>query len=138
MSKSEEQRARNRERRGKTCRHFTGIINEVCELGINYDTVTSFPASRADHPPFMQTARACFGRDDEECSIVCPKREFYTKDELDEQERQQYERLNQYFEDLKNDICPNHKIPITKKQIGRCIYADPCGCRLGQGKLKKN
>lgn len=26
--------------------------------------------------------------------------------------------------------------PLTaQRQIGRCIYAEPCGCRLGQGRL---
>ena len=23
-------------------------------------------------------------------------------------------------------------------QVGRCIYIEPCGCRLGQGQLKQN
>ncbi|HEY5869937.1 MAG TPA: hypothetical protein VI542_30955 [Candidatus Tectomicrobia bacterium] len=26
--------------------------------------------------------------------------------------------------------------PLTaKRQVGRCIYAEPCGCRQGQGRL---
>lgn len=38
---------------------------------------------------------------------------------------------------IKEDMCPNHKIPITKKQVGKCVYAKECGCRLYQGKLQQ-
>lgn len=35
-------------------------------------------------------------------------------------------------------VCPHCKQPIEKReQVGRCVYARPCGCRLYQGKLKK-
>jgi hypothetical protein len=32
--------------------------------------------------------------------------------------------------------CVRCGTPMTAKhQVGRCIYVDPCGCRLGQGRL---
>jgi hypothetical protein len=31
-------------------------------------------------------------------------------------------------------ICPQCRGPIEREvQRGRCVYAEPCGCRLGQG-----
>jgi hypothetical protein len=24
---------------------------------------------------------------------------------------------------------------VAQRQVGRCIYVEPCGCRLGQGRL---
>lgn len=41
------------------------------------------------------------------------------------------------LENLVNDICPVHKTKITKTQIGKCVYAVECGCRLYVGKLEK-
>jgi hypothetical protein len=32
--------------------------------------------------------------------------------------------------------CVRCGTPMTaKRQVGRCIYVEPCGCRLGQGRL---
>lgn len=135
---AEERSAEMKKRRELTCKHFNGLRNEACDLDIEYKTVTDYPESRANEAPFFQKTVACFGFDDAECSITCSKREFYTPEEIEAKAAASLERLRQYSEDYKNDICPNHKIPMVKKQIGRCIYADPCGCRLGQGKLPKS
>jgi hypothetical protein len=41
-----------------------------------------------------------------------------------------------YLADLANDICPVCETPVAKKhQVGRCVYAEPCGHRLYQGQL---
>jgi hypothetical protein len=130
----EERRAAMKERRAKTCKHFNGLQNEICKLGIRYDTVNDFPPELADEPPFFRETHFCFAY--QKCSTVCAKREFYTAEELEARDKESHERLRQFSEDYKNNICPNHKTPMTKTQIGRCIYAMPCGCRLGQGKLR--
>lgn len=34
--------------------------------------------------------------------------------------------------------CPHCGTRIDKmRQVGRCVYGDPCGCRLYQGKIPK-
>jgi hypothetical protein len=41
-----------------------------------------------------------------------------------------------YLADLANNICPVCETPVEKKiQVGRCVYAEPCGHRLYQGQL---
>lgn len=62
---------------------------------------------------------------------------LYTEEEIAQHERETAEVIKAFFENLANDICPHCKTPITnKRQVGRCVYADPCGHRLYQGKLK--
>jgi hypothetical protein len=47
-------------------------------------------------------------------------------------------QLRKFFADLAANVCPHCGQAITRKrQNGRCVYADPCGCRLYQGKLTK-
>jgi hypothetical protein len=44
------------------------------------------------------------------------------------------EQLRVYLEKLAADICPFCDTPITdQRQVGRCVYALPCNCRLYQG-----
>lgn len=44
------------------------------------------------------------------------------------------EALNKYFAKLNADICPHCDTPFTdQRQVGRCVYAVPCNCRLYQG-----
>lgn len=46
------------------------------------------------------------------------------------------EMLEKANELLQKDICPQCERSINeKKQIGRCVYAYPCGHRLYQGRL---
>jgi len=139
-SKSEELKRKSRERRLGTCKHFTGLIYESCKNKIVYNLVRIKPEELKDEAPAFQYAYACFKKDDKffEAPHPCAFREFYNEEEIDAQDKERLEKLNQYFKDVENDICPNHKTPMVQKQIGSCIYAMPCGCRIGQGKLSKN
>ncbi len=41
-----------------------------------------------------------------------------------------------YLKDLAEDRCPRcGSAVLTMKQIGRCVYGEPCGHRLYQGKV---
>lgn len=43
-----------------------------------------------------------------------------------------------YLEELANHICPIcHKPAESEDQVGRCVYARPCGHRMFQGKARK-
>ncbi len=45
------------------------------------------------------------------------------------------EVVTKYIADLAANICPHCQTPIAeRKQVGRCVYADPCGHRLYQGR----
>jgi hypothetical protein len=40
-----------------------------------------------------------------------------------------------YFDEIAKGICPICKGIMTKEQVGRCVYANPCGHRLYQGTI---
>lgn len=42
--------------------------------------------------------------------------------------------IGAFFEKLSKNICPHCDAPIAQQeQVGRCVYAHPCGHRLYQG-----
>jgi len=47
--------------------------------------------------------------------------------------------LDNYLADLDAHVCPQCKASIIQfRQVGRCVYASPCGHRLYQGKVPKD
>lgn len=122
--------------RAKECRHFTGEFYKVCKAGVAYESVKDEHFDRTDLAPVFRTALPCRTKPGGvDCRTVCEKRDFPTLEEatemVDEQERRFTERLKLMAE----NYCPEHKIPITKTQVGRCVYAKECGCRLYQGRI---
>lgn len=109
------------------CKHYNGIPKKVCEAGVSYEDVKGVQRKPLNYPCFKDSG----------CTVVCPKAEFRTPEEVAEEERKASEIIQKYFSDIDNDICPHCKTPIQKqKQVGRSVYASPCGCRLFQGKAK--
>jgi wobble nucleotide-excising tRNase len=51
-----------------------------------------------------------------------------------------WQRVTQMLEQaLKGQTCPFCQTAITRRvQRGRCVYAHPCGCRLYQGRVRKD
>jgi hypothetical protein len=85
MSESaEEANARNRARRGATCRHFNGLQHDTCKAGIPYESVKAGPGCWPCLPPF---------NDGQECSAVCASKTLPTPEELDERDREVGESL---------------------------------------------
>lgn len=118
------------------CIHFTGIINECCDKNISYDSVRQTHEDRTDLPLYQRKVLPCFLDKTEilyqgECLLS----EFPTREEAEDKIKKRELHIIKYFGDIENNICPNCKIPITKKQQGSCVYAVECGCRLYQGKL---
>lgn len=47
-------------------------------------------------------------------------------------------RLEEMRENARQGLCNVCKTKTTSvRQVGRCVYADPCGHRIGQGDAKQ-
>lgn len=109
------------------CVHYNGTVNETCDAGVKYEDKVV--------PNIGQPGRRlpCF--QDNELSN-CHFQQWHTQEEIKAHEREITEWINSFATKLANNICPHCGAKIeTKKQVGRCVYAYPCGNRLYQGKL---
>jgi hypothetical protein len=62
----------------------------------------------------------------------------YRSNEQMLQDAQIAQALQIFVERMAAGVCPECQQKIEKeKQVGRCVYAEPCGHRLGQGRAKK-
>lgn len=109
------------------CRHYSGMMNKACDVGVEYDSIKDTSVI-----PYRWH---CIHAD---TAITCPLREEYTAEEITEQKREAAEFLTGLvaFWDDEGDECPQCGEKVeSAEQIGRCVYARPCGCRVGQGEL---
>lgn len=106
------------------CKHYVSPLeSDTCKAGVKYAEVNK-------NVPFEQ--RACF----REHAKNCPLQDWPTPGEIAAEESEIAEALRQFFDNLNSGVCPHCGAPIAnKRQVGRCVYAEPCGCRLYQGKL---
>lgn len=110
------------------CKHFNGIHHEACRAGVRYKDV--------EVPDSRPRQLLCFK--DQGCTERCSQAVFRTPEEVAEEVEKANQAIQKFLDNLNNDICPHCGIPIKeKKQVGRCVYSVTCGCRLYQGKLKK-
>lgn len=132
-----------------TCRHYNGThFNTKCEAGIEYASVTPDPErqrGRALRLPcilHLSRQKADSRRDDfseeqlREIALqgTCSMFLAPTQEEVDQSEKEREERFLKRMKQMESGFCPHCNQPMTKKQVGRCVYADPCGHRLYQGK----
>lgn len=117
----------------ENCKHFNGINNDRCKMDIPYGSfgwkrgtsTVGLPCLTSDH------------REKRPCALfVLP-----TADELQENSHTQDEAMKQWLAEAnareQRGECWHCGKPVTaKRQVGRCIYAVPCGCRVGQGRLR--
>lgn len=106
------------------CKHFTGIQNEQCQCGIRYQSV--------------------MGQGGIPCVVMertnCDRREYPTQSEVDAHNAKVrataamwMKRMAQLMSGESRECLECHE-PITAlEQVGRCVYARPCGCRQYQG-----
>lgn len=119
----------------RTCRHFTGIQHERCKADVRYMNVRDPNGKLGVREPFPCTRFATrmtpVGAD---CAIKCPARSFWTREEAERNEAESEAAVLAFIAKLNAGIvCPHCDKPITtREKVGRCLYARPCGHRLGQ------
>ena len=117
-----------------SCRHFTGVgRSETCAAGIRYDSVRD-----STHPgPYRWPCLGADMRLGEGCTTTCVKHELLSKEEAEAEEAEIEAVVSAHLAKLAANICPACDTPYTDtKQIGPCLYAIPCGHRLGQGRKR--
>lgn len=130
-----------------TCKHFNGTRNTHCKAGVCYRDVTTDPddingvAFRIpciDWELYNTLKNKPWSNELQKANYLrrgrCVLREAPTVEEVEQAETERNARFRETMDNIQNNICPTHKTPMTKRQVGRCVYAEPCGCRLYQGK----
>jgi len=108
------------------CRYFIGIMNDCCKAGVRYEDVKDKSATPYKYPCITPSI------------TTCDKVDRYTKEESAKMVAEHDARLEQMLKDLSEGKCPHcHAVVKEEIQVGRCVYAKPCGHRLGQGTAKK-
>jgi hypothetical protein len=136
IEESSNQREKRIQRRINTCIHHNGYFHRICNAGVAYESVGEHIDLGNLGTPFVAACMKNYEWNGQtlECRHTCDKAEFKSRQQAEED----LDRLDKAVEDhlnkLAQSICPTHNIAVTKKQVGRCVYAEPCGCRLYQGK----
>lgn len=105
------------------CIHFNGVQHNVCDADVNYHELLGSEVGCFAHMP-------CFN--DEKSTVVCSKRQFYSREEAEKVVKDHEARLAEFIEQLNQSICPICKVQVKQRQVGRCVYGT-CGHRLYQG-----
>lgn len=114
------------------CRHYHGI-GKICEAGIDPQSVRVDVTRSLD--PKRQRSRLypCFEED--KVAGNCPHCSYYTPEERQAQKEASTAKRKKFVDDLNANRCPFCNAVIEKRQqVGRSVYAHPCGHRLYQGK----
>lgn len=116
------------------CKNYHGLFgpgmktNTTCDAGVNFSDVASNEKGPKSHP--------CYDRTLKTCKLV----NYPTPEEDAAHEAFIKERLIEWgkLHNHETDICIHCRKKVNKLvQVGRCVYASPCNCRLWQGKIPK-
>lgn len=124
----EDFKARQRDRKARTCRHFTGLPLGArdlgaCAAGHRYETAVDPKVREVDR--FV-----CLGRAD---TTLCPGYQRPTPEELVADEAADEAMFAEVSRRFERGECIHCGAKIARSvKVGRCLYAEPCGHRQGQ------
>ena len=113
------------------CKHYTGLIgpglvqHTTCRAGVEYESLRRVRLTS----PLMQYP--CF---DPGARPACSSADYPTPVEEHERNRQIAEWLTAWIASINAGACPECSTPMIRRQVGRSVYAHPCGHRLYQGR----
>jgi hypothetical protein len=114
------------------CKHFNGTMSKRCRAGVEYDAL--FDA------PNYSFALPCFPRfeHDQRPTAPCALRVLSTREEAEAHEQAVQDTLQRFSQRLVDGQCPHCGRPVEReRQVGSCVYAEPCGHRMYQGRAKR-
>lgn len=110
------------------CRHFHGIQN-VCGAGINPLDVRDTSVRGMARWPCFAVAWA------RPCATICEQVSLLTDEEQAAEDREFAAACDKVIAGLAAGKCPDCGAGVDRReQVGKCVYARPCGHRLGQGR----
>jgi hypothetical protein len=108
------------------CAHFSGIQN-ICGAGID-------PVSVRDSSHAGPYRWPCITLNKRRAVTTCPSYRELTSAEIEAEEAEFRTAFAKMNERTKRGECNACGVKTTAvRQDGRCVYAEPCGHRLGQG-----
>ena len=106
------------------CRHWTGIQNEICKAGVVYLSVRDMSVIPARFPCIHPG-----------CAVKCDKLDRLTPEEARQQAVDMEDQFDMFLSKINSRVCPTCDTEWTgQRQVGKYVYLEPCGHRLGQGK----
>lgn len=130
-----------REQSASRCKHFNGVFNKKCRVGIVYaDVNVALPGRGLELPCIRDPLRSAACIESPGPLPACALREWKSQEELDKEDREINAFLTGFAEELQKGIenCVHCGAKVDHlEQVGRCVYARPCGCRQYQGRLPK-
>lgn len=117
------------------CKHFTGIQHDTCKAGVNYLGLVGGVRTGIGCKIPCTGDKGCAHAPDI-AVVPCALREFPTPEEVEAEEAEIREALAQALSEMAEGICTTCHTKIKHyDQVGRCVYARPCGHRQYQGKV---
>jgi len=110
------------------CKHFNGLIHDTCAAGLAYHTVRDATARPFLYPCYEVPE----GMDQPDCAA----RDLPTAEELVAERARVAALVEAHCKALAEGKCPTCGAAMEQRQVGRCVYAWPCGHRLYQGQAK--
>lgn len=115
---------------GNWCRHYNGLLHDTCKAGVRYEDVKGKGDGLARFPCFK----------DSNCAECCTSVSFLSEEEIATEKERSNQAIAAFLKELsEGKTCPHCHRPVEKRyQVGRCVYAKPCGCRQYQGVVPKS
>lgn len=116
------------------CIHFNGVMNKECEAGISYDDPRFGGRQQARRElPCLKESPSDSTRTD-----LCDQCAYLTEEQARAKADESVRKTRAYLEKMQSGVCPQCDRTIEReRQVGRCVYADPCGHRMYQGRAKR-
>lgn len=115
------------------CIHFNGLMEKVCRAGVSYDDPKFGERQqyRKELPCLKERPT------DPTRTDLCDHCEYLTEEQAKAKAAETEARLHALFQKMKDGICTTCDQKVQReRQVGRCVYAEPCGHRIGQGRAK--
>jgi hypothetical protein len=117
------------------CLHFNGTMHGACKAGVPYGSVEMrYEPFRPGPNGFLPCIRG------DGIAWRCPHVAYPSEAEVARMTVEREEMLRRASEEFDRDLaamvagrCPHCGAVMTKRHVGRSVYADPCGHRLYQG-----